>query len=75
MEIGPRNPERRRRPSDEATVKRLAGRYNEGLSIRDIAREMGWSYGTVYQRLSMAQVSGLVVLRPRGGVSGPRRIS
>jgi transposase len=72
MEISPPGRDRSRKPEDEATLRRLAARYAEGLSIRQIARENGWAYGTVYQRLSMAQVAGLVVLRPRGGVSGPR---
>ena len=74
MEIGdaPERSQRIRRPADEATLQRLAARYAAGASIRDIGREYGWGYGTVYHRLSMAQVAGLVVLRPRGGVSGPR---
>jgi predicted transcriptional regulator len=72
MEIGPKIRDGRRKPEDDATLRRLADRYSEGLSIRDLCRETGWGYGTVHQRLSMAQVSGLVVLRPRGGISGPR---
>lgn len=72
MEIGPKIRDHRRKPDDEATIKRLAERYNDGLSIRQIGVETGWSYGTVYQRLSMAQVSGLLVLRPRGGRSAAR---
>jgi DNA-directed RNA polymerase specialized sigma24 family protein len=72
MEIGPKVRDHRRKPTDEATLKDLAKRYAEGASIRQIAVATGWSYGTVYSRLSMAQVSGLVVLRPRGGVVGPR---
>lgn len=72
MEIGPKVRDHRRKPADEETLKALAKRYAEGASIRQIATATGWSYGTVYQRLSMAQVAGLVVLRPRGGVVGPR---
>jgi transposase len=73
MEIGPRNRDRRRKPEDEATLRALAERYREGLSVRELSVETGWCYGTVYRRLSMAQVSGLVVLRPRGGQSADRR--
>lgn len=72
MEIGPTNRDRRRKPEDEETLRSLAERYAEGLSVRQLMIETGWCYGTVYRRLSMAQVSGLVVLRPRGGVVGPR---
>lgn len=73
MEIGPRNRDRRRKPEDEATLRRLAERYRAGLSVRDLSVETGWCYGTVYRRLSMAQVDGLLVLRPRGGQSADRR--
>lgn len=66
MEIGPTNRDHRRKPDDEATLRRLAARYAEGATVRDLTRETGWCYGTVYRRLSMAQVSGLLVLRPRG---------
>jgi hypothetical protein len=66
------NRDRRRKPEDEATLRRLAERYTAGVSIRQLSDETGWAYATVYRRLSMAQVSGLLVLRPRGGVSGPR---
>lgn len=68
MEIGPKVRDHRAKPSDEDTLRSLAKRYREGASIRDLARETGWGYATVHSRLSMAQVSGLVVLRPRGGV-------
>jgi transposase len=73
MEIGPRVRDGRRKPSDEDTIKALAESYKAGASIRQLMVETGWSYGTVYQRLSMAQTSGLLVLRPRGGVVGRRR--
>lgn len=72
MEIGPRNRDRRRKPDDEATLRKLAERYAAGRSVRELSVETGWCYGTVYRRLSMAQVSGLVVLRPRGGQSADR---
>lgn len=72
MEIGVTNRDHRRKPEDEATLRRLAARYAEGLSVRQLTVETGWCYSTVYRRLSMAQVSGLLVLRPRGGVVGPR---
>lgn len=72
MEIGPTNRDRRRKPDDEATLRRLAERYRAGASVRDLTTETGWCYGTVYRRLSMAQVAGLVVLRPRGGQSADR---
>jgi transposase len=71
MKIGPTS--RTRKPDDEATLQRLAARYAAGLSVRQLSAETGWSYGTVYHRLSMAQVAGLVVLRPRGGQSADRR--
>ena len=73
VEIGPKNRDRRRKPDDDATLRRLAERYADGASVRDLVIETGWAYGTVYRRLSMAQVSGLVVLRPRGAHSTSRR--
>lgn len=66
MEIGPKIRDHRRKPDDEATLQRLAQRYQGGASVRDLARETGWAYATVHRRLSMAQVSGLLVMRPRG---------
>lgn len=73
MEIGPTNRDRRHKPEDPATLQRLAERYAAGASVRQLSTETGWCYGTVYRRLSMAQVAGLVVLRPRGGQSADRR--
>lgn len=73
MEIGPKIRDRRRKPDDDATIKDIAERYRAGASIRQIAVATGWAYGTVYHRLSLAQVAGLVVMRPRGGVVGPRK--
>ena len=71
MDLGPspRNRDHRRKPDDDATLRRLAERYADGASVRDLVVETGWAYGTVHRRLSMAQVSGLVVLRPRGAHS------
>lgn len=66
MEIGPTNRDRRRKPDDAETLKQLAARYRKGATVRQISTETGWAYGTVYRRLSMAQVAGLLVLRPRG---------
>ena len=65
------NRDRRRKPTDEATLQRLAARYASGVTIRQLSAEVGWCYGTVHRRLSMAQVAGLVVLRPRGGQTLP----
>lgn len=72
VDMAPINRDRRRKPTDEATLRRLAERYNEGVTVRTLAAEIGWCYTTTYSRLSMAQVSGLVVLRPRGSRVTPR---
>lgn len=73
MEIGPENRDRRRKPDDDATLRELAAFYRAGKSIRQISAHTGWSYGVIQSRLVKAQASGLVVLRPRGGVGGPRQ--
>ena len=73
MEISPTNRDHRRKPEDEKTLRDLAKKYAEGKSIRALAIETGWCYGTVHRRLALAQVAGMVVLRPRGGVVGPRQ--
>jgi hypothetical protein len=49
-----------------ALGKQVAARYATGASIRDLAAEMGRSYGFVHRLLVEAQVT----LRDRGG---PRR--
>lgn len=64
MEITPTG--RRRVPDDAETIEALAKRYQEGLTVRQISAETGWAYGTVHRRLSMAEVEGLLVMRPRG---------
>lgn len=73
MEIGPTNRDRKRKPVDDATLRELAAYYKAGQSIRQISVRTGWCYGVVQSRLSLAQVRGFVVLRPRGGVEGPRQ--
>ncbi|WCC79288.1 helix-turn-helix domain-containing protein [Cutibacterium equinum] len=47
----------------QAMAEELAGRYNEGASIRSLARESGRSYGLVQRLLQEAGVQ----FRPRGG--------
>ena len=69
VEFGPTNRDRRRKPDDDETLRRLAERYADGASVRDLMVVTGWCYGTVHRRLSMAKASGLVVLRPRGAHS------
>jgi transposase len=49
-----------------ALGKQVAARYAKGVSIRDLAAELGRSYGFVHRLLVEAQVT----LRGRGG---PRR--
>jgi hypothetical protein len=66
------NRDRRRKPDDEKTLRRLAEQYNAGASVRQLTSVTGWCYGTVHRRLHLAQVAGMITLRPRGGVTGPR---
>ena len=47
----------------QAMAEELAGRYNQGASIRSLARESGRSYGLVQKLLREAGVE----FRPRGG--------
>ncbi|WP_424215995.1 helix-turn-helix domain-containing protein (plasmid) [Streptomyces sp. BI20] len=47
---------------------RGAVQYDRGASIRAIAEETGYSYGTVHRYLKLAGV----VMRPRGGGVGSR---
>jgi hypothetical protein len=68
MEIGPTNRDRRHKPTDDRTIKDLAERYKAGASIRQLCAYTGWAYATVYARLKVAQVEGMIVMRPRGGV-------
>lgn len=54
-------PQQRVTPNHRKTMVRLYTK--EKMSIRVIARELGYSYGTVHRHLVLAQVT----LRPRGG--------
>jgi transposase len=67
VEIGPTNRDHRRKPEDEATLRRLAASYRGGASIRTLCTETGWAYGTVHRRIAMAERAGLLTMRPRGG--------
>lgn len=73
MEIAPRNRDRRRKPEDDKTLRRLAKRYDAGLSIRQLATETGWAYGTVHRRIKLAAAAGLIVVRRRGGITREQR--
>jgi hypothetical protein len=50
----------------DRVAARLAARYRDGRSIRDLMAETGRSYGAVYRLLGEAGVT----MRPRGGDHG-----
>jgi AcrR family transcriptional regulator len=63
----------RRKPQKITAVaaRRIIELYNEGLSIRQVVAEVGYSYGSVHNLLRDRGI----VLRPRGGVNGGGRVA
>jgi hypothetical protein len=56
-----------RNPLDLREATRL---YESGLTLRQVAHRVGWSYGGLHSRFAEAGVT----MRPRGGCVSPHRL-
>lgn len=56
-----------RNPLDLGEATRL---YESGLTLRQVAQRVGWSYGGLHSRFAEAGVP----MRPRGGCVSPERL-